>query len=150
MNVLFLNKFLGFIMANKNKKKSVAQAEEIKLKSKGVNGLLWVVAIALLAAAAIGSAYFSTHFTLLVRVLIVVGLCLGGLIFAALTNQGRKAIGFLKESRLELRKIIWPTRQETTQTTFIVIAIAVLVSLVIWALDSVIVELVTFLTELRF
>ncbi len=137
-------------MANKNKKKVSEKTPEITLKSKGVNTFLWVVAIALLAVVAVGNVYFSTHFSLLVRVLLMVGLGVTGLVVAALTNEGKKAIGFLKESRLELRKIIWPTRQESTQTTFIVIAITVVVSLALWAMDSIIVQLVTFLTNLRF
>ncbi|MDP8080055.1 preprotein translocase subunit SecE [Phocoenobacter skyensis] len=137
-------------MANKNKKKISEKTAEITLKSKGVNTFLWVIAITLLAVAAVGNVYFSTHFSLLIRTLLMVGLCLAGLVFVSMTNQGDKAIGFFKESRLELRKIIWPNRQEATQTTFIVIAITVVVSLALWAMDSIIVQLVTFLTELRF
>ncbi|MBR0573557.1 MULTISPECIES: preprotein translocase subunit SecE [Pasteurellaceae] len=137
-------------MANNNKKKVSEKTAEITLKSKGVNTFLWVIAITLLAVAAVGNVYFTTHFGLLVRVLLMVGLLVAGLVIAALTNEGIRAIRFLKESRLELRKIIWPTRQESTQTTFIVIAITVVVSLALWAMDSIIVQLVTFLTELRF
>lgn len=144
-----LHKF-RFYMANKNKKKISEKTAEITLKSKGVNTFLWVIAITLLAVAAVGNVYFSTHFSLLIRTLLMVGLCLAGLVFVSMTNQGDKAIGFFKESRLELRKIIWPNRQEATQTTFIVIAITVVVSLALWAMDSIIVQLVTFLTELRF
>ncbi len=137
-------------MTNKNKKKISEKPAENTLKNKGVNTFLWIVAIVLLAVAAVGNVYFSTHFSLLVRVLLMIGLGIAGLVMVALTNEGSKAIAFLKESRLELRKVIWPTRQESTQTTFIVIAITVLISLVLWAMDSIIVQLVTFLTELRF
>jgi len=52
----------------------------------------------------------------------------GAIPAAALTNQGQKTIHFIKESRTELRKIIWPTRPEATQTTLIVIAMCVVVS----------------------
>ena len=42
----------------------------------------------------------------------------------------------IKDSRTEIRKVVWPTRQETVQTTFIVVVFVLLVALVLWALDS--------------
>ncbi|AKO41745.1 preprotein translocase subunit SecE [[Haemophilus] ducreyi] len=124
--------------------------EEKGIKSKAVNGTLWSIAILLLTVAAVGNAYFASHFSLIVRVLLLVVLIGGAVGFAAITNQGQKAIAFAKESRTELRKIIWPTRPEATQTTLIVVAVCVVVSLILWGIDSIIVTLVTFLTNLRF
>lgn len=137
-------------MATEIKKKTPEQVEEKGVKSKGVNSVLWCLAILLLAVAAIGNAYFASSFSLVVRVLLLVVLAVGAVVLAAMTNQGQKAIGFIKESRTELRKIIWPTRPEATQTTLIVLAMCVVVSLVLWGIDSIIVTLVTFLTNLRF
>lgn len=127
-----------------------AEIVEKNEKSKGVNTLLWGVAIILFLAAAIGNAYFATQLSFVVRVLSSVGLFIGGLVFAALTNQGQKAIGFMKDSRQELRKIIWPKRQEATQTTLIVGAMCIVVALALWGIDSIIVALINFLTNLRF
>jgi preprotein translocase subunit SecE len=42
----------------------------------------------------------------------------------------------VKGSRTEIRKVVWPTRQETVQTTMIVVAFVVLVALLLWGLDS--------------
>ena len=42
----------------------------------------------------------------------------------------------LKEARVELRKVIWPTRVETGQTTAIVVVVVLIVALILWALDS--------------
>ncbi|UKH17191.1 preprotein translocase subunit SecE [Actinobacillus pleuropneumoniae] len=138
-------------MATEIKKKTPEQVVEEKgVKSKGVNSVLWCLAILLLAVAAIGNAYFASSFSLVVRVLLLVVLVVGAVVLATMTNQGQTAIGFIKESRTELRKIIWPTRPEATQTTLIVLAMCVVVSLVLWGIDSIIVTLVTFLTNLRF
>ncbi|AKO45936.1 preprotein translocase subunit SecE [[Haemophilus] ducreyi] len=138
-------------MATDIKKKNAEQIDEEKgIKSKAVNGSLWSIAILLLTVAAVGNAYFASHFSLIVRVLLLVVLIGGAVGFAAITNQGKKAIAFAKESRTELRKIIWPTRPEATQTTLIVVAVCVVVSLILWGIDSIIVTLVTFLTNLRF
>lgn len=137
-------------MATEIKTKNLEQVEPKGVKSKGVNTALWLVAVLLLAVAAVGNAYFSSHFSLIVRVLLLVVLLVGAVALAAITNQGQKAIHFMKDSRSELRKIIWPTRPEATQTTLIVLAVCVVVSLVLWGIDSLIVSLITFLTNLRF
>lgn len=137
-------------MAAEIKTKTPEQVEQKGGKSKGANTALWLVAIVFLAVAAVGNAYFSSHFSLIVRVLLLVVLLVGAVALAAITNQGQKAIHFIKESRTELRKIIWPTRPEATQTTLIVLAMCVVVSLVLWGIDSIIVALITFVTSLRF
>lgn len=137
-------------MATEIKTKSLEQGEQKGSKSKGVNTVLWVLSIALLVVAAVGNTYFASHFSLIVRVLLLVVLLVGAVALAAITNQGQKAIHFIKDSRTELRKIIWPTRSEATQTTLIVLAMCVVVALVLWGIDSIIVALITFLTNLRF
>ncbi|MEG9499281.1 preprotein translocase subunit SecE [Mannheimia indoligenes] len=137
-------------MATEIKTKSLEQVEHKGSKSKGVNTVLWVLSIALLVVAAVGNTYFASHFSLIVRVLLLVVLLIGAVALAAITNQGQKAIHFIKDSRTELRKIIWPTRSEATQTTLIVLAMCVVVALVLWGIDSIIVALITFLTNLRF
>jgi preprotein translocase subunit SecE len=42
----------------------------------------------------------------------------------------------IKGSRTEIRKVVWPTRQETTQTTMIVVVFVFVMALILWALDS--------------
>ena len=135
-------------MATEIKKKAPEQVQDKGEKSKGTNTLLWIIAVALIIVAAVGNTYFAAQLSLVVRVLALVALGAGAVAAAALTNQGQKTIHFIKESRTELRTIIWPTRPEATQTTLIVIAMCVVVSLVLWGIDSIIVRLVAFLTNL--
>lgn len=135
-------------MATEIKKKAPEQVQDKGEKSKGTNTLLWIIAVALIIVAAVGNTYFAAQLSLVVRVLALVALGAGAVAAAALTNQGQKTIHFIKESRTELRKIIWPTRPEATQTTLIVITMCVVVSLVLWGIDSIIVRLVAFLTNL--
>lgn len=137
-------------MSKENQQKTPEQLEKKGEKSKGVNSVLWVIAIVLIAVAAVGNAYFASHFSLIVRVLLLVVLLVGAVALMAVTNQGQKAIGFMKDSRQELRKIVWPTRQESTQTTLIVGAVCVVVALALWGIDSIIISIITFLTNLRF
>jgi preprotein translocase subunit SecE len=63
--------------------------------------------------------------------------------------KGRNAIDFAKESRTEARKVVWPTRQEAVQTTAIVLVATLIMSLVMWGLDSILFELVGFVTGLK-
>ena len=135
-------------MATEIKKKAPEQVQDKGEKSKGTNTLLWIIAVALIIVAAVGNTYFAAQLSLVVRVLALVALGAGAVAAAAFTNQGQKTLHFIKESRTELRKIIWPTRPEATQTTLIVIAMCVVVSLVLWGIDSIIVRLVAFLTNL--
>lgn len=136
-------------MALEIEKKKNTQEADIQ-KSKGVNAILWLAVAVVIAVAAVGNIYFVEKFSTAIRVVAVIVLLLVSLGIAAFTNQGLKARRFFSEARIELRKIVWPTRSEATQTTLIVAGVTIVVSLILWGLDSVIVTLITFLTDLRF
>ncbi len=53
------------------------------------------------------------------------------------TASGRKLWSFLQEAQFEVRKVVWPTRQETLQTTLLVMVVVIVVALILWGLDSV-------------
>ncbi|MBW8311342.1 MAG: preprotein translocase subunit SecE [Rhizobium sp.] len=54
------------------------------------------------------------------------------------TAKGRQAREFFSESMFELRKVVWPTRQETTRTTGVILVVVVIVSLILSGFDFVI------------
>lgn len=93
-----------------------------------------IVAVVILIAGIAGFYYFSSQALLyrVVGVLLFSGASVG-LIFT--TALGSKVLGFLKDSRIEVRKVIWPTRQETLQSTMIVVALVFLVGTILWLLD---------------
>ena len=130
----------------KKKNESEASVE----KSKGLNIFLWLLTVAIIAASAFGNIYFQDQYSTPIRVVAVIVLLLISLGVAATTNQGRKALGFFQDARTELRRIVWPSRPEATQSTFIVVGVTVFVSLILWGLDSIIVSIITFLTDWRF
>lgn len=98
--------------------------------------LKWVVAVAILAGAIVAFYYFAEQ-SVLLRVIGL--LAAAGLTVAILlqTEQGRTAWAFVREANIERRKVVWPTRKETVQTTGIVIAMVTVVALFLWALDSI-------------
>ncbi len=53
-----------------------------------------------------------------------------------LTDMGQRLMVFSRESRVELRKVVWPTRKETTQITLIVLVLVFLIGLFLWLVDS--------------
>ena len=97
--------------------------------------LLWVV----IAAIVLGGVYANTIYasvTLIIRALAGVGVFAVAIAIAMQTASGRSAWNLLKEGRVEIRKVVWPTQQETTQTTLIVVVAVFLVGLLLWGLDS--------------
>ena len=53
-----------------------------------------------------------------------------------ITTQGQAFLKLLKEALVEARRVVWPTKDETMQTTLIVFAVVVVMSLVLWGVDS--------------
>ena len=78
-----------------------------------------------------------------------IGAVVGGLVAALavfmFSAKGRETREFLSESRFELRKVVWPTRQETTRTMWVVMAAAIIISLILAAFDWVIQLIVKYL-----
>ena len=98
----------------------------------------YAVALLLVAAGIFAYYWFEGSWPSGVRILaIVAGLVLAGAVFFQ-TAKGVRTRGFLSESRFELRKVVWPTRQEATRTMWVVIAAVIIISLILAAFDWVI------------
>ena len=97
--------------------------------------LKWLLVFALLGAGVVGNWYYQDQ-SLLLRVVAL--LVLGGLAFSVTiqTTKGRNAWTLIKEARGEIRRVVWPTWNETTQTTLIVLVLVLIFSLLLWLLDS--------------
>ena len=70
---------------------------------------------------------------------VLAGVVVAGVAVAIIltTRQGQATWELAKEARVEIRKVVWPTRQETTQTTLIVVVMVIFVGLILWGMDSV-------------
>ena len=95
----------------------------------------WIVVFALVAVAVIGNSYFADQ-SLLYRVLGIIALAVVAGLVALQTAKGAAFWALVKGSRTEIRKVVWPTRQETVQTTMIVVGFVLLVALILWGLDT--------------
>jgi len=70
------------------------------------------------------------------RVLLVLAGTIAGVAIAMTSTQGRRLWAFIQGSRIEIRKVVWPTKQETTQTAIAVFVFTLILALFFWGLDS--------------
>jgi len=97
--------------------------------------LKWGVVGVLVAGGVVGNWYFGDQ-SLLIRALALVGVGLVAAFVALQTDRGRQVWDLAREARMELRRVVWPNRQETTNTTGIVLILILLFALILWGLDS--------------
>ena len=89
----------------------------------------------LISIAVVAAFYIFSEQSLLYR---WIGLLAGAGISVAIalqTEKGRYLWAFLQDAQVEVKKVVWPTRQETLQTTLIVILVVIIVSIILWILD---------------
>ena len=117
-----------------------SKAEQSKNAINPLDLLKYVLAAALVVAGLVAWWWFNGQWATPVRALAVVaGLVLGSLLFLA-TAKGRDTREFLSESRFELRKVVWPTRQEATRMTWVVVVVVIVLSLILAGFDFLIKE----------
>ncbi|NOQ76897.1 MAG: preprotein translocase subunit SecE [Methylococcaceae bacterium] len=111
-----------------------AQAEEA---SKTFDVVKHGLSLILVVAGVAGFYYFSEvpGFTLLYRVLALVAIILMAVAVMFSTELGRTIWEFALESKQEVRKVVWPTREETIRTTLLVFGMVFIVGLILWLLD---------------
>jgi len=105
-----------------------------------------LVLAAVLLIGAIGAFYYFEAHSLLLRVLgllVVAGVAVA---VASQTAVGRRSWAFISDANMEVRKVVWPTRQETLQTTLVVIVMVILMGLLLWLFDMLLLTIVRALT----
>ena len=92
------------------------------------------LALAVLLGGIVGYYYFEDQSQLLRVAGVLLSMVLAVVIFMQ-TRMGRELWDFIQGSRVEIRKVIWPNRQETMQTTLAVIVFTVIMGMFFWLLD---------------
>ncbi len=121
----------------------MASASSADSQTSSFDILKLIFAIALVLVAMGGFYYFSQE-SLLYRVLgllAVVGVAAG---VALTTQSGKNLIGFMGNARTEVRKMVWPTRAETVQTTLVVVFMVALLAVFMLIIDSILAWAVKF------
>ena len=113
-----------------------------------LDGIKWSIFVVLLLGASYANYYYGQVAMPIRLVIGIVGFII--LVFIAIqTTQGRRFAGYTKDTRMELRKVVWPSRQETVQTTLLVIVMVIITGLILWGIDSFLMWAVTWLTGQR-
>jgi len=94
-----------------------------------------VIAVVLMATA-IALFYGYAEYSTLLRVLGLLATAGVSLFIASKTAIGSTALSYIRSTEIEVRKVVWPTRQETVQTTLLVILMVMVAALMLWAVDS--------------
>jgi len=97
--------------------------------------ILWSVVVSLVAIGIVGNSYYSGE-SLFYRACAILVLFAITAIIALKTSQGIAFLVMFREARIELKKVAWPTKIETGQTTGIVLVVVLIVALILWAIDS--------------
>ncbi|MGB0468636.1 MAG: preprotein translocase subunit SecE [Pontibacterium sp.] len=108
-----------------------------KVTSEGskFDALKWAVVLLILTVGVVGNSIYAEEslFYRVVALLVLAGIA--GYV-AVQTAKGQAFFDLFKEAKSEIRKVVWPTRQETGQTTAIVVVVVLIVGLMLWGLDS--------------
>jgi preprotein translocase subunit SecE len=93
-------------------------------------------AAAALVVAGIAGYYLLGESALVLRVLAVIAGFASGVVVALTSEYGKQALAFTRESLAEVKKVVWPTRKETMQTTAAVFAFVVVMAVFLWISDK--------------
>ena len=112
---------------------------EVAKKRSPKDMLLWLVAIIAMISATLVSQYLPRYWApannVWTQIAITVGLVVFGFICLAFTNQGSAFKTLLKDAGIELRRVTWPTKDETVRYTWQVILMMIVFGIIIWLLD---------------
>jgi preprotein translocase subunit SecE len=104
-------------------------------KEYRLDTIKWLLVVVLVAAGVVGNSHFSAE-PLLYRVLALLALAAVAAFVGYNTAKGASLWELMQGAVVELRKVVWPTRQETNQTTLIVVAVVIVMSIILWLLDT--------------
>ena len=121
----------------------VAKTEEVV--SSKLDTFKLLLAIVILIGGIVGFYHYEAE-SQLYRVLGVVFAAGVAIAISATTMLGQNLIGFGREARMEVRKVVWPTRQETVQTTFMVIVAVIIIGIFLWLIDMLLAEAIQLIT----
>jgi preprotein translocase subunit SecE len=100
-----------------------------------LDGLKWVIVVAITVGAAWGNVQYAAQ-PVLVRGAALLVVAVLACVIALQTTQGGAFLELARAARVEIRKVVWPTREEATQTTLVVVAVVLVMALLLWGLDT--------------
>ena len=118
---------------------------KVESQASRLDSVKLIAALLLLLGGIVGYYHFADYPTL-ARVLGVLAATGLAVVIALQTFLGRNFLGFLLESQIEVRKVVWPTRAETVQATLAVVVMVVVLGVILWMFDMLLLKVVRMLT----
>ncbi|MCF6767368.1 preprotein translocase subunit SecE [Thiotrichales bacterium 19S11-10] len=129
-------------MKSNQLKNHAAEHSTAKSSEKTKNGLLWTIILFLLGVGIVLNSFYADAVALPLRIAGFIVLVVFLMAASLLTSQGKSAWQFVQSARSEMRRVVWPTRQETVQTTFLIIGVVLVAALIMWLFDSLFIYIV--------
>jgi preprotein translocase subunit SecE len=107
---------------------------EAESPNRAVESAKWIVAAALVGVGMAGFYYFS-QWLLIFRILLFLVFVGGALFVGSRTRLGGRLVTGVTDAIREARKVVWPTRAETMQTTLVVMGMVLLMGVMLWMVD---------------
>jgi len=128
--------------------KSVKVGASSSPRARWIDPVLWCLAIVVFVGS-FAANYHWPAFPAYLKVALWLIVAIAILVLIGLTQKGLALFRFSKDARAELRKVHWPARQETLQTTLMVVVMVVVVGLFLWGVDALFIWAVNGLTGQR-
>lgn len=121
-------------------RKTAIDPAEVVRSGSAFDAVLWLVAIGLLITATLANQYLPAYWApatnVWIRIAVIAGVIVTALGMLYATHQGKGFLTLLKDAKTELRRITWPTKQDTFQTTWQVLLVTLIAALILWGLDT--------------
>lgn len=120
-----------------------------QLKKRNIEKIKWIFIIIILIILIIGN-YLYNKVSSIIRIFLIIPILLTTVLYIIYkTKKGKCFANFVKATKVEAKKVVWPSYKETFYTTLIIALVTVLTSLLFWALDSILIYFISFITHLR-
>jgi preprotein translocase subunit SecE len=118
---------------------------KVETEASRFDGMKLLLAVLLLVSG-IAAFYYFEEQMLVVRVLGLLAIAGIAVFVAAQSSTGKNILGFISGAHSEVRRVVWPTRAETVQTTLAVLVMVLLVGIALWLLDMLLLWAIQYLT----
>ena len=112
---------------------------EVVRSGSPLDVVFWIIAIVLLIGSTMVNqhlpAYWAPANDIWVRIGVILACMIVALGLLYATHHGKGFVRLLKDARVELRRVTWPTKQETVTTSWQVLAVVIITSMVLWCFD---------------
>ena len=114
-------------------------AVEVVGSSSPLDAVLWLIALALLIGSAMVNQYLPAYWApandIWVRIAVILTCIVVALGLLYATHQGKGFVRLLQDARIELRRVTWPTKQETLTTSWHVLVVVIVAAILLWCFD---------------